>query len=652
MASCSRTSRWRWRPSRRRTARRRAALAAARGRPDEVSLDPLARARPQRGGVAQRGARDDRAAARAGYQRAHRGGGGRAGRSRSRPRLTALRGALHAAGVDARDFVDAGGAERGGGRRARPLRAARGRLALGHGHARGGRCRMRRRRILRQRARQPARRLRPVADRRGGGHGQEHALRSAAEPRGRAAPVRGAAADRGARRHRGQAPKPRSKKTARASPSRWRRSCSPMPRSLSIASSRAWRVRRASPDRRAALVLPAESRRWPGFLPRLLENEQDGVVIAPAGLAAVAASLQVAEAERRAAPAPARRADRGSLAGRAASNTSRRSPPRRAARCRSRTSSSAATRCGSRKSGLVIGTEEVSNTPHITLPRAAAGVSRRHCSLRREGERTMLIDHSRYGTWINGARVRERAAVRPGDRVRVGTPGVEFTLISAAAFAREAAHEKAARLRSLHAVVPRLHLLRLRRGGAVLHHRAGAGRRAGNHCASTSSPARCASSRKRCRSGRRTWCCCATRSRRPTRTRPPPRRAPCASPRSSSSDARDLGERGRDASRSASTSTSSSPTSSRWKKATSACRAARSTRARPATARKAFRGRGDRRYISALRIKGKRILVLLDTSASMMDDDVVKVIRLRNQPEAARKLAPKWRRAHRHGASG
>ena len=89
--------------------------------------------------------------------------------------------------------------------------------------------------------------------------------------------------------------------------------------------------------------------------------------------------------------------------------------------------------------GLLIGTEEVSNAPHIALPRAAAGVSRRHCSLRREGERTVLIDHSRYGTWVNGARVRERAAVRPGDRVRVGTPGVEFTLISAAASVRESA---------------------------------------------------------------------------------------------------------------------------------------------------------------------------------------------------------------------
>ncbi len=42
-------------------------------------------------------------------------------------------------------------------------------------------------------------------------------------------------------------------------------------------------------------MLPAESRRWPGFLPRLLELEQDGLVIAPAGIAAVAASLQTAD---------------------------------------------------------------------------------------------------------------------------------------------------------------------------------------------------------------------------------------------------------------------------------------------------------------------------------------------------------------------
>src|SRR5689334_17113208 len=183
----------------------------------------------------------------------------------------------------------------------------------------------------------------------------------------------------------------------------------------------------------AALVLPAESRRWPGFLPRLLELEQDGVVVAPAGLAAVAASLRTAD------PAAAPRL--------------RRTVPRIADHALSANIEYVASVAASPGRqlpvthilfggdsmrfpdvGLVIGTEEVSNEPHIALPRAAAGVSRRHCSLRREGERTVLIDHSRHGTWVNGARVRERAPVRPGDRVRVGTPGVEFTLISAAAF--------------------------------------------------------------------------------------------------------------------------------------------------------------------------------------------------------------------------
>jgi polyhydroxyalkanoate synthesis regulator phasin len=60
---------------------------------------------------------------------------------------------------------------------------------------------------------------------------------------------------------------------------------------------------------------------------------------------------------------------------------------------------------------------------------------------------------------------------------------------------------------------------------------------------------------------------------------------------------------------------------------------------------KSFRGRGNRKYISSLQMRGKRILVLLDTSASMMDEDVAKVIRLRNQPEPMRRAAQKWRRS-------
>jgi FHA domain len=186
----------------------------------------------------------------------------------------------------------------------------------------------------------------------------------------------------------------------------------------------------------AALVLPAESRRWPGFLAGLLEYEQDGVVIAPAGLVAVAASLQAFDpaVTPRLRRRVARIADHN-LASNIEYVSSVVASPGRALPVTHVLFGGDSMRFP--ELGLSIGTEEDPNTPHITLPRAAAGVSRRHCSLRREGEATVLIDHSRYGTWINGARVRERAMVRPGDRVRVGTPGVEFTLISAAAFARE-----------------------------------------------------------------------------------------------------------------------------------------------------------------------------------------------------------------------
>ncbi len=53
----------------------------------------------------------------------------------------------------------------------------------------------------------------------------------------------------------------------------------------------------------------------------------------------------------------------------------------------------------------------------------------------------------------------------------------------------------------------------------------------------------------------------------------------------------------------------------------------------------------DRRYITGLNLKGRRILILLDRSASMLDEDLVNVIRLRNSPEPARRAAQKWRRA-------
>ncbi len=54
---------------------------------------------------------------------------------------------------------------------------------------------------------------------------------------------------------------------------------------------------------------------------------------------------------------------------------------------------------------------------------------------------------------------------------------------------------------------------------------------------------------------------------------------------------------------------------------------------------------GDRHYITGLRMHGKRILILLDVSASMLHEDLVSILRLRNADDATKRAAAKWRRA-------
>jgi len=60
-----------------------------------------------------------------------------------------------------------------------------------------------------------------------------------------------------------------------------------------------------------------------------------------------------------------------------------------------------------------------------------------------------------------------------------------------------------------------------------------------------------------------------------------------------------------------------------------------------------FVGEGDRQYLTGLKLGGKRLLILLDASASMLDETIVNVVRLRNMPEANRRQSPKWQRAVR-----
>ena len=54
---------------------------------------------------------------------------------------------------------------------------------------------------------------------------------------------------------------------------------------------------------------------------------------------------------------------------------------------------------------------------------------------------------------------------------------------------------------------------------------------------------------------------------------------------------------------------------------------------------------GERRYITGLKMHGRRILILLDMSASMLHEDIVSVLRLKNADDAQKRAAAKWRRA-------
>jgi hypothetical protein len=78
---------------------------------------------------------------------------------------------------------------------------------------------------------------------------------------------------------------------------------------------------------------------------------------------------------------------------------------------------------------LVVGRGE-SNSRFITLPDGLAGVSRRHCTFVHDGDELVLLDHSTFGTFVNGERVQERVRIYAGDCVRLGEPGVELTLIA------------------------------------------------------------------------------------------------------------------------------------------------------------------------------------------------------------------------------
>ena len=57
-----------------------------------------------------------------------------------------------------------------------------------------------------------------------------------------------------------------------------------------------------------------------------------------------------------------------------------------------------------------------------------------------------------------------------------------------------------------------------------------------------------------------------------------------------------------------------------------------------------FPGQGDRQYLTDLKMGGNRILILVDASASMLDETILGIIRRRNLNNQAKITSPKWRR--------
>ena len=79
---------------------------------------------------------------------------------------------------------------------------------------------------------------------------------------------------------------------------------------------------------------------------------------------------------------------------------------------------------------LVVGTAPPKGARRLQLGGETAGVSRSHCRVFESAGQAVVEDLSSWGTFVNGERVAGRAVLAAGDRVRVGSPGIELVLIA------------------------------------------------------------------------------------------------------------------------------------------------------------------------------------------------------------------------------
>ena len=57
---------------------------------------------------------------------------------------------------------------------------------------------------------------------------------------------------------------------------------------------------------------------------------------------------------------------------------------------------------------------------------------------------------------------------------------------------------------------------------------------------------------------------------------------------------------------------------------------------------RSFQGEGNRQYLTGLRMGGRRVAILVDTSTSMLDRTIVNILRRRNMSAEQQRRAPKW----------
>lgn len=58
-----------------------------------------------------------------------------------------------------------------------------------------------------------------------------------------------------------------------------------------------------------------------------------------------------------------------------------------------------------------------------------------------------------------------------------------------------------------------------------------------------------------------------------------------------------------------------------------------------------FTGAGNRQYLTGIKLGGQRIAIILEVSASMLDEHIVNVVRKRNMDDATKRRAEKWQQA-------